>query len=325
MDIKSTMPMMSLSEENIKKMEEIISSSIQQSMTPNFQKSIEEASRKMASVAVRSMVAQLERFRPIITISFDGLDEQLQEIPAGETVVDAVETPAQEENPETIINNEKKSPQQHLPLIDIDAVCNAIREGITMIQNGEDLKVTSDLVAEEVRRLSADRITVYLARFGRFHMLMPNFRHTKEVVALYKNNWPGWVSVDKVKEVLVSAFCRASVNEPSEKPTSILSGTRASGERTSGYKQGSYFRVKPGSMMMRMRCHKNSNVLAPMVIDSALADQLFSDGYTHVKIGMPSKSSSDLANPQSINLIFSKEDVRTRAERKSKDKSRLHP
>ena len=76
---------------------------------------------------------------------------------------------------------------------------------------------------------------------------------------------------------------------------------------------------------MRMRCHKNSNVLAPMVIDSELADQLFTDGYTHVKIGMPSKGNVPVANPQSINLIFSKEDVRTRAERKSKDKSRLHP
>lgn len=334
MDIKSTMPMMSLSEENIKKMEEIISSSIQQSMTPNFQKSIEEASRKMASVAVRSMVAQLERFRPVITISFDGLDEQHQEILAEETVVDAVETPAQEENPETIINNEKKATaQQHLPLIDIDAVCNAIREGITMIQNGEDLKVTSDLVAEEVRRLSENRITVYLARFGRYHMLMPNFRYTKEVVALYKNNWPGWVGVDKMKEVLVSAFCKASVNEPSEESTSVLSGTRASGERTSGYKQGSYFRVKPGSMMMRMRCHKNSNELAPMVIDSKLARQMYNDGYTYVSIGSEDNRKIaemtnkvvDLMQSRSINLIFKKEANRTRAPYKSPTISRLHP
>ena len=334
MDIKSTMPMMSLSEENIKKMEEIISSSIQQSMTPNFKKSIEEASRKMASVAVRSMVAQLERFRPVITISFDGLDEQHREIPSEDaTATDAVETPVQEENPETIINNEKKSAQQHLPLIDIDAVCNAIREGITMIQNGEDLKVTSDLVAEEVRRLSENRITVYLARFGRYHMLMPNFRYTKEVVALYKNNWPGWVGVDKVKEVLVSAFCRASVNEPSEESTSILSGTRASGERTSGYKQGSYFRVKPGSMMMRMRCHKNSNELAPMVIDSKLARQMYNDGYTYVSIGSEDNRKIaemtnkvvDLMQSRSINLIFKKEANRTRAPYKSPTISRLHP
>jgi hypothetical protein len=126
-----------------------------------------------------------------------------------------------------------------------------------------------------------------------------------------------------MEDVLKAAF----TNEQDEEKisTTVLGGPRAKSHRSNGYRQGSYRRVKPGSMMMRMRCHKNSNVLAPMVIDSALADQLFTDGFTHVKIGMPSKDNVPVANPQSINLIFSKEDVRTRAERKSKDKSRLHP
>jgi hypothetical protein len=210
-------------------------------------------------------------------------------------------------------------------MINIDAVCKSIRDAINMVKSGYDLKVTSDIMAEEVRGYSSNRIRVYLARFGRFQILMPNFRLTKEVAALYKHNWPGWVGVDKVKEVLVAAFCNSELTDPSDVSTSPLKGTRAPGERPSGYKQGSYARIKPGSMMMRMRCHKNSNVLAPMVIDSALADQLFTDGYTHVKIGMPSKNNVPVANPQSINLIFSRETVRTRAEQKSKDKSRLHP
>ena len=205
------------------------------------------------------------------------------------------------------------------------AVCKTIREYAAFVQNGENIDEVSALMRDEVSKMTNGRITVYFGHFARYHVLMPNFRNTPEVKALFqdKKHWLGWVPFNKMEDVLRAAF--TNEHEEEKISTTVLGGPRAKSHRSNGYHQGSYRRVKPGSMMMRMRCHKNSNVLAPMVIDSALADQLFADGYTHVKIGMPSKDNVPVANPQSINLIFSKEDVRTRAERKSKDKSRLHP
>ena len=209
--------------------------------------------------------------------------------------------------------------------LDIMAVCKTIREYAAFVQNGENVSEVSALMRDEVSKMANGRITVYLGNFARHHVLMPNFRNTPEVKAMFqgKKRWLGWVPFDKMEDVLKDAFTNKQDEEKIS--TTVLGGPRAKSHRSNGYHQGSYLRVKPGSMMMRMRCHKNSNVLAPMVIDSALADQLFTDGYTHVKIGMPSKGNVPVANPQSINLIFSKEDVRTRAESKSKDKSRLHP
>ena len=209
--------------------------------------------------------------------------------------------------------------------LDIMAVCKTIREYAAFVQNGENVDEVSALMRDEVSKMTNGRITVYLGHFARHHVLMPNFRNTPEVKALFqdKKHWLGWVPFNKMEDVLKAAF--TNEHEEEKISTTVLGGPRAKSHRSSGYRQGSYRRIKPGSMMMRMRCHKNSNVLAPMVIDSALADQLFTDGYTHVKIGMPSKNNVPVANPQSINLIFSKETVRTRAEQKSKDKSRLHP
>jgi hypothetical protein len=209
------------------------------------------------------------------------------------------------------------------PEINISAVCKTIREYAAFVQNGEDVNEVSALMRDEVSKMTNGRISVTFGRLGRYHTLIPNFLQTERVRAMFPQKWPGWVKFDRMFSVLNAAF----TNEQEEEKisTTVLGGPRAKSHRSNGYRQGSYQRIKPGSMMMRMRCHKNSNVLAPMVIDSALADQLFTDGYTHVKIGMPSKGNVPVVNPQSINLIFSKEDVRTRAERKSKDKSRLHP
>lgn len=228
------------------------------------------------------------------------------------------------ESVSTTASDNKNSESAHDGL-DIMAVCKTIREYAAFVQNGENVAEVSALMRDEVSKMTNGRITVYLGLFGRNHALMPNFRNTPEVKALFrdKKHWLGWVLFNKMEDVLSAAF----TNEQDEEKisTTVLGGPRQKVRRPNGCRHGSYLRVKPGSMMMRMRCHKNSNVLAPMVIDSELADQLFTDGYTHVKIGMPSKYNAPVANPQSINLIFSKENVRTRAERKSKDKARLHP
>lgn len=228
------------------------------------------------------------------------------------------------ESVSTTASDNKNSESAHDDL-DIMAVCKTIREYAAFVQNGENVAEVSALMRDEVSKMTNGRITVYLGLFGRNHALMPNFRNTPEVKALFrdKKHWLGWVLFNKMEDVLSAAF----TNEQDEEKisTTVLGGPRQKVHRPNGCRHGSYLRVKPGSMMMRMRCHKNSNVLAPMVIDSELADQLFTDGYTHVKIGMPSKYNAPVANPQSINLIFSKENVRTRAERKSKDKARLHP
>ena len=216
------------------------------------------------------------------------------------------------ESVSTTASDNKNSESAHDGL-DIMAVCKTIREYAAFVQNDENVAEVSALMRDEVSKMTNGRITVYLGLFGRHHALMPNFRNTPEVKALFrdKKHWLGWVLFNKMEDVLSAAF----TNEQDEEKisTTVLGGPRQKVHRPNGCRHGSYLRVKPGSMMMRMRCHKNSNVLAPMVIDSELADQLFTDGYTHVKIGMPSKYNVPVANPQSINLIFSKENVRTRA------------
>ena len=210
--------------------------------------------------------------------------------------------------------------------VDIEAVCATIREYAELVKNGVDVREASDAMHDKVMEMTDKRVDVYMANFGRYHILTPNFRFTQKVAAMYKRHWPGWVSLNEMESVLRDAFSRANIeDDPSYVSTTPLGGERAKSQRPTGYTQGSYKRVKRGSMMMRMRCHRGSNELAPMVIDATLGEQLFSNGYTHVKIGAPAKNQEPIANPKSISLIFTKEDVRTRAETKSKTKSRLHP
>ena len=92
--------------------------------------------------------------------------------------------------------------------LDIMAVCKTIRDYAAFVQNGENIFEVSDLMCDEVSKMTNGRITVYLGLFARHHMLMPNFRNTPEVKALFQGEkrWLGWVPFDKMEDVLKDAF-----------------------------------------------------------------------------------------------------------------------
>lgn len=219
-------------------------------------------------------------------------------------------------------------------IFDIVAVCKTIREYAELAKSGEDVRDTSAIMADEIDKMTNGRVRVFFGTIGRYHAIVPNFSKTPEVAALYynqerNNKWGGWVSLDKMEDVLRNSFTNPTVSDSADheehESTTLAGQKRAKCHKNSGYSQGTYYRVRPGSMMMRMRCKKGSDELAPMVIDAALAKDLFDKGYTHVTIGTLSKNDVPVENSKYINLIFKKEKNRTRKEAKHKTMSRLHP
>ena len=216
-------------------------------------------------------------------------------------------------------------------MFDIAAVCKTIREYAELAKSGEDIKDTSAIMAEEINKMTNGRVHVFLGTIGRYHAILPNFIKTPEVCAMFRKDgkrggWAGWLQFDKMEDVLRNAFTNHEIAEIVERHSTTLAGQkRAKCHKNSGYSQGTYGRVRPGSMMMRMRCKKGSDELAPMVIDAELARDLFEKGYTHVTIGSLSKNDVPVENSKYINLIFKKEKNRTRKEAKHKTMSRLHP
>ena len=115
--------------------------------------------------------------------------------------------------------------------LDIMAVCKTIREYAAFVQNGENVDEVSALMRDEVSKMTNGRITVYLGHFARYRVLMPNFRNTPEVKALFKDkkHWLGWVPFDKMEDVLKAAF----TNEQDEEKisTTVLGGPRQKAHR----------------------------------------------------------------------------------------------
>lgn len=232
------------------------------------------------------------------------------------------------ERPKKDVSSKKQN------VIDIPAICNYIRECVNSVKEGDSIAEVSAALNSAVCKMSDGRLNVYLARFGRYHKVMPNFSKTATMMQKHGGHWPGWVPVERVQDELQflneSSFVTESVAEIDVKTRRLVKKSaplkkNAKFRKQRGYTQGSYQRVAKGSMLMRMRCHKDSTDMAPMVIDAQLAEKLFNDGYTHVKIGKLSRNNVPMANSRTINLIFTKEKERTAAEKNSDRLSRLRP
>ena len=197
-------------------------------------------------------------------------------------------------------------------------VVGYIIDSINLVKSGEDCSEVSDILRSDVLKETTDMVNLSLrdTKYGiRVYM-----HDTPQVVALHPARWSGLVNPEKIEAELLAAFSgKYSVGDS----TTPLSTKPREVHRSSGYTQGTYTRVKRGSSMMRCRCHRDSDQLAPMVIDPEIGEFLYSNGFTHVALSYGIQGNN--INDDHLKLIFTKEDIPTRAPRLSATISRLHP
>ena len=262
-----------------------------------------------------------------ITTTKKGEKQPVADVP----VIENDETPATDSHEADAVKEDDVLVQEqvwvsHKPELDIPAIAKAIREYVNLAESGEDVKETSAIMTDEISKMSDGCISVYIASFGRFHKILPNFRNTPQIQDLYDGRqWNGFVRLNDIEKVLYRAFSteREVIAEEEHDSTSVISGEKRNVNRGSFTYKNNFERVQPGSCEIRIRCQKDSKQLAPMVIDPEIARFLYESSYTHVKLG--AAVSLDKINDNSLNLIFSREETRTRSPRKSKTISRLRP
>lgn len=240
-----------------------------------------------------------------------------------ETVVETVKNQEPATDSALIVETPAEEPK----MFNIKAVAQSIRDYVALAQSGEDIKETSSIMSEDILKQTSGLVHVRLGAIGRFHNVSTNFYGTKAIADIKGNKWSGWIRTSDIESTLEAAFAnKESFIVPEDgDSTSPLSGKYSKCHKTFTMPKGSYSRVPAGSKMIRMRCHKNSDELAPMVIDPEIARELFNESFTHVKIGSTGKRIDGRLNSDSINLIFQKERIQTRAPKKSATISRLRP
>ena len=214
-----------------------------------------------------------------------------------------------------------EQPKNEFPF-DLDKVVNFIMESIRLVELGESCDEVSEILNGDV--ISETNNLVLVSLKNTKHGIVVNMHDTPQVVALHPVKWSGLVRPQKVHDELLTAFSGVYSTGDSTTP---LSGKHRVSKRPSGYSQGTYKRVKRGSCQMRMRCHRNSDQLAPMVIDPEIGEYLYENGFTHVGLTCTVKNTNGdyKTNEQNLNLVFTKEAIPTRAPRLSMTISRLHP
>ena len=238
-------------------------------------------------------------------------------------------------------NTNRQSPETHL--IDVKVIADTIREYVALAESGEDITETSAILNAEILKMSDNRINVYIARFGRFHVVRPNFRNTPEIAALFSGRqWNGFCALHEIETLLAKAFtaCGAEIRDnhiivikdndsrDAENVTSVVGGKRSPRKSTTYTYKNSFERVAPGSGEIRIRRRKDSDELAPMIIDSEIGRELYDNLFTNVQLrsgGKVTPEGTVLNVNDSLNLVFSKEENRTRAPYKSTVYSRLRP
>lgn len=228
--------------------------------------------------------------------------------------------PVDEPNIQSTTEDAKPTPKSFI--FDFKTVASHISDAAELAASGESLDEINDMLSEQIAKETSNRVFVSIRKFhGKF---LPNFYPTPEMRAIHQERWAGFVKMTKVEEELSRAFTNIMIEEtPERDSTTPLPGKMPFKARKKGYSQGTYPRVRRGSGIIRMRCVKGKEQLAPMVIDPEIAEELFNNDFTHVSLGSMCKNNRP-SDDSRLQLIFRKEQNKTRAPKGSNTMSRLH-
>lgn len=187
------------------------------------------------------------------------------------------------------------------------------------VYSADDLKIfLSTVVKTSVSVMKAEEAMVsQLTNLGQF------IEKTKTTETTVEKSKPGRPRKNKSITTQLDLFGGSMTSKSKPKTitpqedgiTSPLSEQKRVSCRTHGYTQDHSLTIPK---MNQIRISKRNGHIRPMVVDYELAHALFMDNYTHVQLV------SSLSKDNKKCLLFSKEDVRTRAPRANHSVSRLN-
>ena len=219
---------------------------------------------------------------------------------------------------------------------DVKRVVKTIMDAMNLVSQGENPDEASEILRQEVHSLTNNRIDVIIRKSPKGRV-SANFSETAELRQRHHHKWNGKLRPEdfekELKAVSDSEYVPVEETEQKTKPAASASTDADDPNRDSStplrmhikktrpqhpYSQGTYRRIKRGSHLMRMRCSKGSDELAPMVVDPEFAEEMMEKKMTHVHISRGS-------DKDGLYMVFVPENIRTRAPKKSSTISRLHP
>jgi len=186
------------------------------------------------------------------------------------------------------------------------------------VYSADDLKIfLSTVVKTSVSVMKAEEAMVsQLTRLGQF------IENTKVVETTVEKRKPGrprknssTTQLDLFGSSMAPKSKTKTITPQEDGSTSPLSDQKRVSCRAHGYTQDHSLTIPK---MNQIRISKRNGHIRPMVVDYELAHALFMDNYTHVQLV------SSLSKDNKKCLLFSKENVRTRAPRANHSVSRLN-
>ena len=229
------------------------------------------------------------------------------------------ENKAVQKEPAATVKSAPLAERQPVPIpFDVNGVYKAVCKAIDSITSGEsDPDDANGILEETLMDMTGGRVNAVIRKSTVGNKMVPSFKATEELRAIHAKKWNGIINVNNIVYELTRAFSYPA-DEERERDCSTPTSRRSFHTKRKGYKQGTYTKVYPGSRIMRMRCNKGGDFLSPMVIDPEFAKEMIDENFTHIKI-MTGYRSGDLC------FVFTKEQIPTRAPKKSKFIARLHP
>ena len=214
-----------------------------------------------------------------------------------------------------------------------DDAANDIAQKVTAIIVEDLMFVDADFnnIAEVNKMLDSDvkRICdIINVRFGIFKgNVLANFRETECMRLRHSKKWTGYVKLSNISEEIRLALIGASADivpavvdgsktvNNDEHSTELLTTHGRKFRHARGYNKISYTRIAPNSNIIRMRKIRTGKHNGPMLIDREFANDMFEKHLTNVSVAS--------VNPDSVDLLFTKETVMTPSPRNSDKNSKL--
>lgn len=298
-------------------------------LTINFSINVNGESLKNLTTVIASQAVNL-----IKNVIMDKqVSELLRSILPSVTVTSSISSPETKEEDKTCAKEDAPATvnEEPVPSFDPEEVAKRIVSSMELLKDGFDLDEVNQDMTEAVRAMTDGLVDCYLVVTPK-RGIYAKFINTPALRAIHGPRWNGHIKTENIAAELARAFFKKVeeapavpvpvTEQPSEEEVPVDSTTpcvssRKFSRRKRGYAQGTYGRVKRGSMTIRMRRNKNGEGFAPMVIDPDFAQRMTEKKLTHVQIMRGQDSDAPY-------MFFTREDVPTRAPRNSAVYSRLH-